>query len=200
MRQHIKTALVLGLCLGMLAGCGREQTEDAEMKGQDVQDSEEKFGEQDTQEEPAGQKTPENETTAADSTEDMNSTDTWNKAVPVTECPEELCAKVEGRDYGTVEHITYQSDTTGLERGANILLPAGYSDEQQYPVLYFLHGIFGDEYSLIKDGNNKIPEILGNLASEGLAKEMIVVFPNMYASSDPNQKPDFNSEAVLPYQ
>lgn len=198
-RQHIKTALVLGLCLGMLAGCGRAQAEDTEMKGQDVQDSEEKFGEQDTQEEPGGQKTPENETAAADSTEDMNSTDTWNKAVPVTECPEELCVKVEGRDYGTVEHITYQSDTTGLERGANILLPAGYSDEQQYPVLYFLHGIFGDEYSLIKDGNNKIPEILGNLASEGLAKEMIVVFPNMYASSDPNQKPDFNSEAVLPY-
>lgn len=119
--------------------------------------------------------------------------------VTETKCPNELGIKSADITYGTVEHITYQSKTTGLERGANILLPANYSAEKQYPVMYFLHGIFGDENTLISDGNNKIVEILGNLSAEGKAKEMIVVFPNMYATSDPNQKPAFNSEAVLPY-
>lgn len=119
--------------------------------------------------------------------------------VTETDCPADVCKRLEDGNYGTVEHVTYHSETTGLDRGANILLPPDYSADKEYSVLYFLHGIFGDEYSLINDGNNKIPEILGNLAAEGKAREMIVVFPNMYASSDPNQKPAFDSEAVAPY-
>lgn len=119
--------------------------------------------------------------------------------VTETDCPADVCKRLDDRTYGTVEHVTYHSETTGLDRGANILLPPDYSADKEYSVLYFLHGIFGDEYSLINDGNNKIPEILGNLAAEGKAREMIVVFPNMYASSDPNQKPAFDSEAVAPY-
>jgi predicted alpha/beta superfamily hydrolase len=47
-----------------------------------------------------------------------------------------------------------------LERGANILLPADYSEDKKYAVLYFLHGIFGDENSLIADNNNKIKELV----------------------------------------
>lgn len=120
---------------------------------------------------------------------------------PVTEkeCPDALCRRAADRNYGRTEHITYLSKTTGLERGANILLPPGYSREKAYPVLYFLHGIFGDEYSLLSDENNKIPEILGNLAAEGKTGEIIAVFPDMYATSDPEQKPAFDPEAVLPY-
>lgn len=114
-------------------------------------------------------------------------------------CPEQVYKKAEGRTYGSAEHITYDSRTTGLERGANVLLPAGYDSEKQYAVLYFQHGIFGDEHSLINDPNNAIAEILGNLSAEGLAKEVIVVFPDMYATSDPEQTPGFNDEAIAPY-
>jgi len=119
--------------------------------------------------------------------------------VKTTICPDELGVKVEHVTYGSLEHITYFSETTGLERGANVLLPANYRPEKQYPVLYFQHGIFGDEYALINDDNNKIVEILGNLVAEGKAKEMVVVFPDMFATSDPEQKPAFTQEAVLPY-
>ena len=115
------------------------------------------------------------------------------------DCPVQVSGSVAGREYGSVEHITYHSETTGLERGANVLLPAGYDPEKQYGVLYFLHGIFGDEYSLTGDSNNAIPEILGNLAAEGRTKETIVVFPDMYATSDPDQQPAFTDEAVAPY-
>lgn len=114
-------------------------------------------------------------------------------------CPEETAKSVAGREYGTVEHITYHSETTGLDRGANVLLPAGYDPEKQYGALYFQHGIFGDEYSLIGDANNAIPEILGNLAAEGRAREVIVVFPDMYATSDPELKPGFSGQEVAPY-
>lgn len=92
------------------------------------------------------------------------------REAPQEDCPAEIYESVKGREYGSVEHITYHSETTGLVRGANVLLPAGYDTEKQYGVLYFLHGIFGDEHSLIGDGDNAIQEILGNLVAEGQAK------------------------------
>lgn len=121
------------------------------------------------------------------------------KEEPVTQCPAETAKRVEGREYGSVEHITYFSQTTGLERGANVLLPPDYDPEKQYGVLYFQHGIFGDEYSLLGDTANAIPEILGNLSAQGQAREVIAVFPNMYAASDPQQEPGFTAEGVAPY-
>lgn len=117
----------------------------------------------------------------------------------VKECPIESFEARSDARYGVIQHQTYHSRTTGLDRGVNILLPAEYDDTRQYPVLYLLHGIFGDEYSLSGDINNRLVEIVGNLSSDGSAREMIVVLPNMYASSDPDQKPAFNSEAVAPY-
>lgn len=114
-------------------------------------------------------------------------------------CPKEVSESVAGREYGRVEHITYHSETTGLERGANVLLPPGYDPEKQYAALYFQHGIFGDEYTLTGDANNAIPQILGNLAAQGRAREVIAVFPDMYATSDPELKPGFSEEEVAPY-
>lgn len=138
------------------------------------------------------------DSTAASATA-ISVTGASNQTVTEADCPKAVCERTADRQYGTVEHITYHSQTTGLDRGANVLLPPGYSTDKKYPVLYFLHGIFGDENSMTGDGNNKIPEILGNLAAEGKARDMIVVFPNMYATSDPDQKPGFDSKAIAPY-
>ncbi len=114
-------------------------------------------------------------------------------------CPEEISQKRPDVTYGTVVHKTYASKTTGLDRGVNILLPPNYDETKKYPVLYLLHGIFGNEYSLIQDASCKIPEISGNLAADGLAEEMLIVFPDMYAKTDPAQAPGFSAEAVAPY-
>lgn len=114
-------------------------------------------------------------------------------------CPEGVSARRDGMDYGKVEHISYYSNTTGCDRGANILFPAGYSADKQYPVLFFLHGIFGDENSMIGDENNKIDIIAGNLKADGKAQDVIIVFPNMFATGDPNIAPGFSPEQVLPY-
>ncbi len=101
--------------------------------------------------------------------------------------------------YPEAEHLTYHSETTGLDRGVNVLLPEGYDESESYPVLYFLHGIFGDEFSMIGDRNNRIAEISTNLALDGEAKKMIIVFPDMYAKTDPAQQPSFDPDSVLPY-
>lgn len=114
-------------------------------------------------------------------------------------CPNAVSTPRADVAYGEFTHGTYFSETCGLERGYCILLPADYSKEKKYPVLYLLHGIFGNEYSFSEDPNNRIKEIVGNMAADGLIEETIVVCPNMYATTDPNQKPGFDAEACLPY-
>ena len=114
-------------------------------------------------------------------------------------CPINVTSTRKDVQYGAFSHGTYASKTCGLERGYSILLPADYSTDKQYPVLYLLHGIFGNEYSFSGDASNKIKEIVGNMAAEGLIEETIVVCPNMYASSDPAQQPGFDAESCLPY-
>ncbi|MBQ6589790.1 MAG: esterase family protein [Butyrivibrio sp.] len=114
-------------------------------------------------------------------------------------CPVTFTATRGDVNYGEFIHGTYFSETCGMERGYTILLPADYSTDKKYPVLYLLHGIFGDEYSMSGDDNNKIKEIVGNMVADGLIEETIVVCPNMYAATDPSQKPGFDAEACIPY-
>lgn len=114
-------------------------------------------------------------------------------------CPTSVSDRRESNSYGEVTHITYFSNTTNCERGANILLPANYDDSKKYPVVYFLHGIFGDENSMLGDPNNHLIEITGNLAADELIKDIIVVFPNMFATGDPKLEPGFKDEQIAPY-
>lgn len=113
------------------------------------------------------------------------------------DCPASAYEKREGTDYSDFVHFTYYSETCGMDRGANVLLPAGYSEDKKYPVLYMLHGIFGDENSFKNDSNMKT--IWANMAADCVTDEMIVVFPNMYAKTEPGQAPAFTAEACLPY-
>lgn len=48
-------------------------------------------------------------------------------------------------EYGRIEYVKYPSSTTGTERKLKVLLPAGYDENREYPVLYLLHGIGGDQ-------------------------------------------------------
>ena len=114
-------------------------------------------------------------------------------------CPSSVYTAREDITYGEFSHGTYYSETCGMERGYSILLPADYSTEKQYPVLYLLHGIFGDEYSFSSDSGNSIREIAGNMAADGTTREIIIVCPNMFAATDPDQQPGFTAEACLPY-
>lgn len=114
-------------------------------------------------------------------------------------CPSESSETRSDVEYPSYEHVTYHSETTGSDRGFNILLPAGYKKSKKYPVVYVLHGIFGDENTMTNEPAYKFKEISTNLAADGKAKEAILVFPAMYATGDPNMQPGFTPEQVLPY-
>ncbi len=47
---------------------------------------------------------------------------------------------------------TYYSTTTNVDRFCNVLLPDTYTPEQQYPVVYVLHGIGGTEEEWPENG------------------------------------------------
>lgn len=111
------------------------------------------------------------------------------------ECPSYNLTRRNNVSYGSFVHKTYYSSTTRSNRGVNIMLPANYNPQKKYPVLYVLHGIFGDENTLL--GNN-ISEIVGNQIADGNAKEMIVVLPNVYASTN-GVGPSFSDAGVAGY-
>jgi len=83
---------------------------------------------------------------------------------------------------GAVTTITYPSKTVGTNRKALIYTPPGYSKRNNYPVLYLLHGIGGDELEWMNGGRPDI--ILDNLYAQGKLVPMIVVMPNGRAMKD----------------
>lgn len=95
-------------------------------------------------------------------------------------------ARKEGVDYGKLTYTTYPSATTGAQRKCYVLLPPGYTEEKTYPVLYLLHGIGGDHNEWM---GGKPDVVIGNLINQGLAKEMIVVIPNVRARKHDSANP-----------
>ena len=109
--------------------------------------------------------------------------------------------EVAGVDYGTLKKYTYYSRTAERNTNVNVLLPAGYSEDEEYPVLYMLHGYWGTEDSLLDAGDPslRIKQIIGNLTAQGKAEKMIVVFPYIYCSKDKLACDGMNLENSLNY-
>jgi enterochelin esterase-like enzyme len=85
-------------------------------------------------------------------------------------------------DHGKLDVVEYDSSTVGIRRNAQVYTPPGYSKDRQYPVLYLLHGIGGDENEWVRGG---VPEvILDNLLADKNVVPMIVVLPNGRAAKD----------------
>ncbi len=187
----------------LLCGCGEKKREEMKVEEKETEkfseyqiDPEDKVsfasGITDKEEEPTPTPTPAGTSEAVEEKEPL--TDEI-----IERCPLSVTATRGNVRYGEFKHAVYHSETCGMERGYNILLPADYSEEKKYPVLYLLHGIFGNEYSFSGDSSNKIKEIVGNMAADGLIDETIIVCPNMFAAWDPDQKPGFDAESCLPY-
>jgi len=101
-------------------------------------------------------------------------------------------------DYGTVIPVTYYSSIAKKNKSANVLLPAGYNENETYPVLYVNHGIFGDQNSMLDDGM-KIRTMAGNLIAAGEAEKMIIVFTSMYTSENSDACSGFTVEETKKY-
>ena len=84
--------------------------------------------------------------------------------------------------HGKIDTLNYNSSTVGTERTTLAYTPPGYSAEKNYPVLYLLHGIGGDEFEWLNNGHPEV--ILDNLYADGKVEPMIVVLPNGRAMKD----------------
>lgn len=86
-----------------------------------------------------------------------------------------------------VEHHTFHSSSLDSEVGYNVLLPPGYSSsDRRYPVLYWLHGIGGNESA---NARALAPMVIEALA-ERVVPPMIVVFVNGGAATFYADSPD----------
>jgi GH35 family endo-1,4-beta-xylanase/enterochelin esterase-like enzyme len=90
--------------------------------------------------------------------------------------PEGFMSPREEIPRGKLELIEYESKTVGTTRKANVYTPPGYSEQTQYPVLYLLHGIGGDETEWVRFASPNV--LFDNLIADGKAVPMIVVMPN----------------------
>ncbi len=90
-------------------------------------------------------------------------------------------------EYGEfIVNDKYYSDITNSERTVNIVLPAGYDESKEYPVVYMMHGIgctkemFGTNIN-----GSSIAKIYANLRAQDKCSEMIIVFPGIRVSDAP---------------
>ena len=98
-----------------------------------------------------------------------------------------------------VEKKTYNCKFTGGQKSCNVVLPPNYDKNKQYPVMYVLHGIGGDENSMVSGMG--VQELLAGLIANGKAEEMIIVLPSQYTSKNGSQGGGFgiNQETCAAY-
>lgn len=116
--------------------------------------------------------------------------------------PSGATAENAGTQYGTYEKVFFKSDVCGgRTKSFNVLLPAGYSTSKKYPVLYAMHGYWGDEDALLDKGDAslRLRQIIGNAIASGEAEDMIVVFPDIYASATQDKCDGLNDKNNAAY-
>lgn len=90
--------------------------------------------------------------------------------------------KTQDVQHGTITKVWYPSTLAGGQRRMTIYFPPGYEEAQQdYPVLYLLHGMGGDEEAWPTLG--RVGQIMDNLIASNRAQPMVVVMPNGHTSN-----------------
>lgn len=111
--------------------------------------------------------------------------------------PEGYRTKRSDVEYGKVVTVQYESTTVGKMRDVTIVLPAGYTEDKKYPVLYLCHGLGQDNTQWINEGHVEIT--IGNMIANGKSKEMILVLPNCRARMNDAANPS-DVFAITNYQ
>lgn len=94
----------------------------------------------------------------------------------------------ESPQQGSIEEITYQTyayatDNRAVEKTAFVYLPYNYDEEEQYNILYLMHGTGDDETTwLLMFEENKI--MIDNLIYHQMIEPMIIVTPTFYVEDD----------------
>ncbi|HKP13921.1 MAG TPA: alpha/beta hydrolase-fold protein, partial [Blastocatellia bacterium] len=89
--------------------------------------------------------------------------------------PAQAATTMQSTDLG-IEYSSLQSAALGKELKYAVMLPPSYKAEtkRRYPVLYFLHGMFGNEGEFEK---RHVAAKVASLREQGLIGEFIIVAP-----------------------
>ena len=87
-----------------------------------------------------------------------------------------LTASAQGR----IETESVFSDKLHCGQKYNVYLPDGYRDGESYPVIYLLHGLYGDYSNWVNVGRMK--EVADELIASGELRPVVIVMPNAGAS------------------
>lgn len=100
---------------------------------------------------------------------------------------------IERLEYRTYESMRYEDQTTQLDKTACVYLPYGYSEEQQYNVLYLMHGGWSNETTYL--GTPENPHELKNVIDHAIQDEkmepVIIVCPT-YNNMSPEDSADYS--------
>jgi len=75
-----------------------------------------------------------------------------------------------------VETASIQSKLLGCEQKYNVYLPDGYDAAKTYPVVYLLHGLYGDYSNWARTGRMK--DVADQLIASGEIVPMVIIMPN----------------------
>lgn len=99
---------------------------------------------------------------------------------------------IERLDYQTYESMSYEEQTTQLDKTAYVYLPYGYSKERQYNVLYLMHGGWSNETTYLGTPENphELKNVIDHAIQDGKMPPVIVVCPT-YNNTSPEDSADY---------
>ena len=89
-------------------------------------------------------------------------------------------------EYDTYESMTYEEHSQVLHKRAIVYLPYGYDENQEYDILYLLHGTGGfEDYWIGDSSTGKVTcNMLDNMIEAGECEPVIVVSPTYYSPTE----------------
>ena len=95
------------------------------------------------------------------------------------ERPAEHPGRLEKLEYQTWESLSYEDHTQRLTKTAWVYLPYGYSENEQYNILYLSHGGWSNETTLMgtADDPHAFKHIVDHAIEDGKIQPLIIVLP-----------------------
>ncbi len=81
-----------------------------------------------------------------------------------------------------------QKQTTPITKAVNIYTPPGYDAQNQYPLIFFLHGFPDNQNTWMDRAKIKPNVLLDNLINAKVIKPIIAVWPMGNSNNDPNNQ------------
>lgn len=101
-------------------------------------------------------------------------------------------------DYDTYESFSYEEETQPLRKRAIVYLPYGYTDEENYNIVYLMHGGWSNETTNLgtPSAPSSFKNVIDNAVQNGAFAPLIIVCPTYNNTNENGQDSDNYSLAL----